>query len=84
MRRGAVTSWILVELVVTGILWVLWLAAAADATSATDGVTLDCGDALGDAETVCREYQAIQAFEYLNWIFRTLLPTLLSFSSIVN
>ena len=67
------TSWILVELVVTGILWVLWLAAAADATSATDGIAFDCGDTFGDGATFCHEYQAIQAFEYLNWLFRTFL-----------
>ena len=37
------TSWIIAEIAVTGILWVLWLASAADTTSATDGISVNCG-----------------------------------------
>lgn len=70
LRRSAISSWVLVELAVTGVLWVLWLAAAADTTSATDGLNVDCSGTAGDDATLCHEYQAMQAFEFLNWILR--------------
>ncbi|KAH8113296.1 hypothetical protein DFH11DRAFT_331604 [Phellopilus nigrolimitatus] len=88
LRRGAVTSWILVELIVTGecltsckghfgadnsigVFMILWLATAAIAASATSGQTVDCriADAFNsDDGMLCRTYQAIEAFSFINWI----------------
>ncbi|KAI5124883.1 hypothetical protein M0805_007313 [Coniferiporia weirii] len=69
IRGGAVTSWIVVELSVTGVLMILWLATAADAASASSGESVNCNLVSGESESLCRDYQAIEAFSFLNWIF---------------
>ncbi|KAJ1308541.1 hypothetical protein OPQ81_004242 [Rhizoctonia solani] len=69
LRRGSFLSWVAMELGICGFLWVLWLASAAYTTSMSAGITLNCDLALTAAvESVCRQYQAIQAFSWLNWL----------------
>ncbi|KAB5595523.1 hypothetical protein CTheo_984 [Ceratobasidium theobromae] len=68
-RKGSFLSWVSVELGVMGLMWVLWLASASYTTSMTAGYTLNCDLALDTtAEGVCRQFQAIQAFSWLNWL----------------
>ncbi|CAE6432651.1 unnamed protein product [Rhizoctonia solani] len=68
-RRGSFLSWVAIELGICGFLWVLWLASAAYTTSLSAGIALNC-DLASDigAESSCRQYQAIQAFSWLNWV----------------
>ncbi|KLO10164.1 hypothetical protein SCHPADRAFT_999763 [Schizopora paradoxa] len=78
MFLDAHTSKILVELIVLGILNVLWLASGADAAAYTNGEVPDCSNleivvgllVVKDNTliTLCRSYQAIEAFSWLNWI----------------
>ncbi|KAG8762806.1 hypothetical protein FRC11_007680 [Ceratobasidium sp. 423] len=69
MRRGSFLSWVAIELGICGLLWVLWLASASYTTSMSAGVTLNCDLAFSvEFESVCRQYQAIQAFSWLNWL----------------
>ncbi|CUA70283.1 hypothetical protein RSOLAG22IIIB_00638 [Rhizoctonia solani] len=69
LRRGSFLSWVAIELGICGFLWVLWLASASYTTSMSAGITLNCDLALTtEAESVCRQYQAIQAFSWLNWL----------------
>ncbi|PVG03532.1 hypothetical protein CPB86DRAFT_804053 [Serendipita vermifera] len=72
IRKGAVVSWVAVELGWCFFLWVFWLAAAALSTS-TFLFTGDCGywaDLIyySGWETLCRQYQAVQAFLWLGWL----------------
>jgi len=63
VRTGFVAWKVVVELIVIGVLSILWLGAAAD-TDSYNSFTVDCGrDSLS-----CREIQAIEAFSFLNWI----------------
>ncbi|EJD00975.1 uncharacterized protein FOMMEDRAFT_135248 [Fomitiporia mediterranea MF3/22] len=74
IRSGAITSWVAIELGVTGLLAILWLASAATTASASDGQTVDCSVADridSTAGTLCHSYQAIEAFGFLNWIILT-------------
>ncbi|KAF8760224.1 hypothetical protein RHS01_01971 [Rhizoctonia solani] len=68
-RRGSFLSWVAIELGICGFLWVLWLASAAYTTSLSAGIALNC-DLASDtgAESSCRQYQAVQAFSWLNWV----------------
>ncbi|CAE6423910.1 unnamed protein product [Rhizoctonia solani] len=69
IRRGSFLSWVAVELAICGLLWVLWLASASYTTSMSAGVTLNCDLAYStEFESVCRQYQTIQAFSWLNWL----------------
>ncbi|CAE7233635.1 unnamed protein product [Rhizoctonia solani] len=69
LRRGSFLSWVAIELGICGFLWVLWLASASYTTSMSAGVTLNCDLALSvEVESVCRQYQAIQAFSWLIWL----------------
>ncbi|KAI0092448.1 hypothetical protein BDY19DRAFT_484327 [Irpex rosettiformis] len=70
LRRGAFTSLILVELIWLGILWVLWLASAADSASATSGADCNLNDFFfipSWFSTVCNETKAVTAFGWLTW-----------------
>jgi hypothetical protein len=52
------------------IIWVLWLATAADAAQFGSGIT-DCSYFfLSVTETSCRELQAIEGFAFLIWMLR--------------
>ncbi|KAF7331725.1 hypothetical protein MKEN_00052300 [Mycena kentingensis (nom. inval.)] len=72
LRPGAAfTSKIAIEISWLAILWVLWLATAADASHAASLTFLssDCGNYLSDTiEEACRETAGVQAFSFLNWI----------------
>ena len=68
MRKGAFTSMIAVELGWLSFLWILWLSSAATASQASSGFNRGCRYRSGLISTTCREFRAIQAFNYLNWI----------------
>jgi len=71
-RKGAFTSMIVVELPWLSVLWVLWLATAAEAVVANqfmypEGCAL--ADGLGPpASTTCHEFVAVEAFAFIVWI----------------
>ncbi|KAG5731988.1 hypothetical protein E4T56_gene18289 [Termitomyces sp. T112] len=70
MRKGAVTSMIVVEIAWSGILWVLFLSTAATASQAA-GVSFghSCPSrSLAILTTTCREFMAIQAFAHMAWL----------------
>ncbi|KAG6861489.1 hypothetical protein C0995_015916 [Termitomyces sp. Mi166 len=77
LRKGAVTSMILVEIPWLGILWVLFLATAGNASQSAAATNEICALrnfgpvsihlGLNDP-TVCREYKAIQAVGHLTWL----------------
>ncbi|TFK96342.1 hypothetical protein BDV98DRAFT_576300 [Pterulicium gracile] len=77
LKRDAVTSKIIVELPVIGVLWVLWLACAAlfgdDNNSFFRGGCAYGGGsrAADDSEKVCRQFGALTAFSFLTWILLT-------------
>ncbi|KAI0761703.1 hypothetical protein BC629DRAFT_1597226 [Irpex lacteus] len=82
LRRGAFTSLILVELVWLGILWVLWLASAADSSNAISGEDCNLNDYFYVPSwfvTGCNESKAITAFGWLTWFALTgyLVPLLI-------
>jgi len=62
IRTGFVTSKIVVELIVLGVLSILWLATAAD-TASYNLFAVGCGN-----DSSCGEIQAIEAFSFFNWI----------------
>ncbi|KDQ08826.1 hypothetical protein BOTBODRAFT_555195 [Botryobasidium botryosum FD-172 SS1] len=71
-RKGAFTSLVWFELVWTGILWVLWIAAAAESAGSIP-FTSSCVAPRGFVgaafyESACHQYQAIQAFSWLAWL----------------
>ncbi|KAG9050299.1 hypothetical protein FS837_006409 [Tulasnella sp. UAMH 9824] len=79
MRRGAITSLVMIELSWVGLLWVLWLATAASITDL--GIFTTCGYYNSEVESTCHQYQAAQAFSFLNWLMLFgWWVTLLSFS----
>ncbi|KAI0698611.1 hypothetical protein BC835DRAFT_1413000 [Cytidiella melzeri] len=70
LRRGAVTSFIFVELIWLGILWVLWLTSAALSASAISGVDCNVSASLSVPSwfvTGCSEAKVITAFGWLIW-----------------
>ncbi|KAF7301574.1 hypothetical protein MIND_00722900 [Mycena indigotica] len=64
------TSKIAVEISWLFILWVLWLATAADATNAASVNFISrCGDYFSSRiESACRQTAGVQAFSFLNWL----------------
>ncbi|KAH7343902.1 hypothetical protein B0J17DRAFT_644406 [Rhizoctonia solani] len=69
LRRGSFLSWVAIELGICAFLWVLWLASASYTTSITAGLALSCDlEPTIGWENLCRQYQAIQAFSWLNWL----------------
>lgn len=70
LRRGSFLSWVAVELGVVGFMWIMWLATASYITSMTAGYALNCDSRFLSTveESICRQYQALQAFSWLNWL----------------
>ncbi|KAI0698610.1 hypothetical protein BC835DRAFT_646204 [Cytidiella melzeri] len=70
LRHGAITSFIFVELIWLGILWVLWLASAALSASDISGVDCAVADSIfipSWIHTACGEAKAVTAFGWLIW-----------------
>ncbi|KIY46098.1 hypothetical protein FISHEDRAFT_60576 [Fistulina hepatica ATCC 64428] len=81
----SVKVWILVELAWTALIWILWLAGAADVTHEYNhSYSAFCSHAndynviadlygeesiLNDFKKTCKEVQAVAAFAFINWIF---------------
>lgn len=74
VRRGAFTSWILIELIWLSVVWVLWIATGAVAVNNTSAIFTTCDFVADWANQLCRETQAIEAFSFLAWL------TLLSYT----
>ncbi|KAJ7265832.1 hypothetical protein B0H12DRAFT_1099718, partial [Mycena haematopus] len=71
MNSGAAfTSMVIVEISWLSIIWVLWLATAADGAQAAQNTFIsNCGDYFDNTvKAACQETSAIQAFSFLNWI----------------
>ncbi|KAL0064743.1 hypothetical protein AAF712_008289 [Marasmius tenuissimus] len=67
-RNAAVSSMIAFELVWLGILWTLWLASAARAADTNRLVFPDgCDSDNSFEDTLCREFAAVVAFNFLTW-----------------
>ncbi|PVG03535.1 hypothetical protein CPB86DRAFT_779254, partial [Serendipita vermifera] len=70
LRKGAKVTWVVFELVWSGILWVLWLAAAAYVSSYL-GLLPDCSLFAGSTASLCHQYNGMMAFLWLGWILLT-------------
>lgn len=69
VRAGAWTSMIAVEMVVSTILWALWLGTAAYVSQQITGIaSVNCADFTGDGAILCNGTKAIQAFSFLAWV----------------
>ncbi|KAK2462329.1 hypothetical protein APHAL10511_005635 [Amanita phalloides] len=67
--RGPAPMHILIETVWLGVLWVLWLGAAADGAINYILLSADCiFDSFINGVLSCHEIQALQAFSWLNWL----------------
>ncbi|CAK5276097.1 unnamed protein product [Mycena citricolor] len=75
IRPGGFTSQIIVELPWLSVLWVLWLATAADATNVANNIFIaSCGDYFSDKIAQgCRETSAVQGLAYVTWVIRQCL-----------
>ncbi|KAK0467847.1 uncharacterized protein EV420DRAFT_1501589 [Desarmillaria tabescens] len=68
-RKGAFTSMVVVELSWLGVLWVLWLTSAAlTADANTKTFVSGCGYINTEIDQACKEFNAIEAFGFLNWL----------------
>lgn len=69
-RKGALPNFIVVEAGWLTLLWILWLSTAAHISNATSILPTSCDfDLYIRGKTIaCREFQAFQAFAWLNWI----------------
>ncbi|KAM5537430.1 hypothetical protein V8D89_008949 [Ganoderma adspersum] len=68
LRRGAFTSWVLIELIWLSVIWVLWIATGAVAVNDTSAIFTTCDFVADWANQLCRETQAIEAFSFLAWL----------------
>jgi len=69
MRKGAMTAFVAVELAWTAVLGLLWLAAGANDAAQVLGFVFSCDDGLDPAaSSLCHQFQAIEAFSFLNWL----------------
>jgi len=66
VRDKAITSVLAFELIWTGILWILWLAVAADATAA--GIFDNCSYEDARINTICHQFPALQGLAFFNWL----------------
>jgi hypothetical protein len=66
LRKGAATSFVIVELAWLGFLWILWLATAADTADRFSnwGSWGGCPSGID----LCSQYQAAEAFSFLAWL----------------
>lgn len=64
-RKGAVTSFIVVELPWLWFLWIMWVASAGNVASTV--WIGNCSLAKGIVATICDETKAIEAFAFINW-----------------
>jgi len=62
------TSWIVVELSWLSLLWVLFLATAADAANDLSKINNTCDFFYTQENNVCHETQGLAAFAFLAWI----------------
>ncbi|KZT72693.1 hypothetical protein DAEQUDRAFT_755094 [Daedalea quercina L-15889] len=62
------TSWISVELGWLSLLWILFLAAGADAANGLNNIDNQCDFVLNEVNNICHETQAMTAFAFLAWI----------------
>jgi len=91
LRRGAITSWLMVEMIICVVIGILWLATAADASGSdvSESFSGSCdfigtAKAVSELQTACHSWQAIQAFGYLNWIFLKAYATLLLILAVIQ
>ncbi|KAF8607688.1 hypothetical protein BDV93DRAFT_519702 [Ceratobasidium sp. AG-I] len=79
LRKGSLLSWVGVEAGIVGLHWVLWLSSAAYSSSVSQIAIVNCDYTLlsPEAESLCRQNQALQAFSWLNWIILTIYLVLL-------
>jgi hypothetical protein len=86
IRQGAFNTMVAVELGEVGLLWVLWLATAANVSNNVSSVDCNLLSLFGsELVSLCRQGQAFQAFSWLAWITLTIyLGILLTFSIIAN
>lgn len=68
-RKGAVTSFIVVELPWLWFLWIMWVASAGNVASTV--WIGNCSLAKGIVATICDETKAIEAFAFINWFMST-------------
>ncbi|SJL01476.1 uncharacterized protein ARMOST_04798 [Armillaria ostoyae] len=68
-RKGAFTSMVVVELSWLGVLWVLWLTSAALTADANVNTFVSgCGYINDVINQACKEFNAVEAFGFLNWL----------------
>ncbi|KAK0206067.1 hypothetical protein DFS33DRAFT_1312058 [Desarmillaria ectypa] len=68
-RKGAFTSMVVVELSWLGFLCVLWLTSAALTSDANANTFVSgCGYFNVGLDQACKEFNAIEAFDFLNWL----------------
>ncbi|TFY80411.1 hypothetical protein EWM64_g3600 [Hericium alpestre] len=70
LRRGAFTSWVIVEVSWLSVLWILWLSTGAYSAWAYGlmFVFSDCDYIANTVSQLCQEYKALEAFSFLTWI----------------
>ena len=76
-RKGAFTSYIVVELCWLWFLWIMWVASAGNVASTV--WIGSCGRAKGIIATICGETQAIEAFGFITWFMSTFFYYLVRF-----
>ncbi|KIL67253.1 hypothetical protein M378DRAFT_58682, partial [Amanita muscaria Koide BX008] len=67
VRKGALFNYIIVEIGVLGLFWVLWLATASFTADQLVLLPINCDFNYSD----CHEPQAVNAFSWLNWLILT-------------
>jgi len=86
-RHGAFTSIVVVELLVTGILWILWLIASG-ASAGNSDLHLFCRDAYYyynlSRLQLCVETDILTAFSFINWIMLMILNITLFVLAIIQ
>jgi len=70
-RKGALTSYIVVEFCWLSFLWIMWVATAGDVASTSSLWIGACDRAYGAAATFCDETKAIEALGFVTWFIST-------------